>query len=428
MERESMIVPIFKEGQKAPTIERQPTKLVTYDRTFDQRDYRNLDLLLSTNREEYVKQKGLLDSYTRKNLETTIGERVNAGISKYIYEHKNGMLFREGSDEPILDIIKRGVEWRRNNGSTVVDREEAELTGMQKIQDAMTMADIDEGEMMLSISPPGDDIYTKNFIDVFQKVRKELADGSVVYYTQARRFTADLTNDQYRERLQELGVDVPEDPNDVYFLSNPVLINPKHSSLQDPDMVHAFLHKEHEFMNTEEFEEIILACTPFIIAYINTMTFEPYNDRQQALVFNAILNKADQIADKITARKRGITNISSFNDTYVPDTLSLERQIALLGRQNVRELDTGCGLSAGADAGRFGGPTGPFSVFEAGVLTDAKGSRRFNCPAKGCQKENIRPYNQTLDACQHCGSTEVACKPGEGEQDLQEGQEELIAA
>lgn len=394
---------------------------------------------------EYEAARNNLNEGTKFNLITHLGERYNVGLSTYQYEIQNGMLYPKDGSEPLLDMIVRGRDFRKQNGSSIYDqrREAAEVTGMIKSQAILTNPNTQIGTSTVSNSARGEvseeeqkagikSIYKHNFYDVFTLKEQ---DGR--RYVEARRYSSALTRAQAAEKFSEVDdkrYSTSKIPSDVFFLSNPVVIAPEKTA----DDIHAWLHEEHDFMSEQEFqEEILVPCMPILQFYLNALTKNPDDLETRNLAYNAFLVKADEGADKVRAKKAGVDNISWLND-YASSSLSIEQQVALLGRQQAQTRDTGCGFSAGVDVG--GSSLGVFSVMEFGVMSDKYGSRKFNCPAVGCGKENIRLLDQLLAKCQHCGSTEVACKPGEEkekvvsfeskkkEKILKEGQRERIVA
>src|SRR6185437_5512411 len=150
---------------------------------------------------EYQLAKRSLDAYTRVQLETHIGERLNVGISQLRHNIVNGELRVADTDESLLDMLKRGRDYRRKHGKPVDwAREEAEVIGFERIQKELADPNTPVGTMMFFVSPPGDiengSIYKNNFYDVHYKV----SDNQVISF----RFTSGLTKDESQERLKRL--------------------------------------------------------------------------------------------------------------------------------------------------------------------------------------------------------------------------------
>lgn len=350
----------------------------------------------------YETAKDNLNDYTRMQVETHLGERLNVESSTFHFTIEDDQLMPENSDESMLSMMQRGKEYRRHHGSPVDwDRERAEVYGFEETQRVLTDKETPVGTMMLSISPQGDvangSIYKMNFYDVYQKTE----DGIDAY-----RFTSGLDREESQKKVKQFDLRYAKDavPSDVDFLARPVKIDPKHTKLQSPQDVHTYLHKEHAHMAKEEFDAILQTCAPLITGYINTLCNNPDAVLEHQRRFTALLNGADEVADRIQngsdSKKDDQTGISPW---YVS-----ESELDRLAAKAVRPVDTGCGFSGGAAGGTFS--VSEFS--QAGMMgslagKDKYGDRSFTCPA--CGATNIRPENELLAACQSCNSTEVAC-------------------
>lgn len=310
--------------------------------------------------------------YIKRQVETHIGERLNVLLSKTRYELRNGVIFGQGNDDPFLDVLKRGRDYRRRNGREVDHpREDAEVIGFSKIQKSLGNPETPIGTMMLSISPPGKDgsIYKHNYYDVF--FLKEDQDGRCI---EARRYSSSLGCDEYAKFLN-----LPFVPDDSYLLSNPILVDT--TLFGTPDDIHRFLHREHDYLSEEDFRIIIEVCRPFILAYIEALVNT--NDRQlHALAFNAILNRADKARDYLEDIKSG--------KLVYPDKVT-RFSIEQWGSLPVMEKMTGCGYSGGFSISK-GEISSPFSVSEF--------TEWFTCPK--CQYHADGPVG---NKCPSCGIT-----------------------
>ncbi len=337
---------------------------------FDPELHRQVYITLNKfkNVDGYEKAKKDLNKGTEFDLITHIGERFNVLSSEYRLEIKDGEIWAENGIEPIMAMIKRGRDRRKLLGSKDTEREDAEVIGFEKIQEVLTNPNIQPGTMMLSISPAGKkgSIYQHNFYDMFV-LREE--EGK--RFIQARRYSSGLSNKEYVETyglLTGKGV-LMTNPLDAYFLAHPIRINGS-----TPDILHKFLHREHQFMDRGEFEEIIKVCTPLIVSYINTLCDNPFDKKMQLLTYNAILNKADNPLEEDPEEKRkgGEWIVFPSNDKY-----DVHREIYRLGYKKVRETTTGCGISAGFNADNpFETPyekmmkSSPYSVIEFGDINN----------------------------------------------------------
>jgi ribosomal protein L37AE/L43A len=361
-------------------------RIVAYEPRFDREAY--LSVL--------PVEKEKLNSYTKTQLETHLGERFNVLLSETRFEIKGEKIYGENSNEPFMDVLQRGVLYRRKNGDPVdFEREQAEADGFEKIQKELTGKETPLGTMMLSISPPGGEgsIYQHNFYDVFTLKKDEKGK-----YIEAIRYSSGVGIDEYVDKLKILKT-YDKIPKDSDFLKDPIKVDT--SSFADSDALHRFLHKEHDYITRKEFEEIKKITTPLALSIINNLSQRPWDEEKQIEGMRAYYNGAD-LAQKIIQTKG-----KGFYD-FAQNKVFSEKDIYWLGQQPVRKTTTGCGIS-----GDFSQPSlkssikSPYSVSEAGSFSDKYGSREFQCP--DCHRTNVRPKDKLVSKCQHCQSKGVAC-------------------
>ncbi|MBI4089264.1 MAG: hypothetical protein HY424_00995 [Candidatus Levybacteria bacterium] len=320
--------------------------------------------------------------FITKQIETHLKERFNVLLSTVYYEVANGHLVRQGVTEPFINSIRRGRDLiQRVSPNTVdIERENAEVTGFGDIIDPfLSSPKTPVGSKVLSISPKGEEgsKYQHNFYDIF--TLKETEGGR--RYVELSRYSSALSPKEYAERLS-LNSNNP--PNAAAFLTHPILV--KDFSIT-AEQIHQALHRHHDYMSLSEFGEIWKDVE-------SSYFIEQYLANRDALSFNAVLNYADEVWKNNNKRKRGET----YKD-YTHYSPSYEERRAF-EEKKVRQAAGGCPGKSGADA--------PFSVSEfANLEPDKYGSRTFTCPA--CGETNVRPKDELLEKCQHCGG-EVACK------------------
>lgn len=381
-------------------------QVVAYDPLFDRNNYKNIQT--AAHPIEYQVRLDRQNTITKRNLETHLGERFNVLLSKNRLNIENGTIIPQNWQEPFRDLLIRGRDYRKKHGKSVDwQREEAEVEGfIKKIEPVMTDEKTPVGTMMLSISPPGKEgsIYQHNFYDIFTLKQDEHG-----RYVESRRYSSALTSEDYHKILQNVDkqYDTEIVPTDDYSLSHPVRIEGYSMEFgSGADAVHDFLHRGHEYMRDEDFQEIIRFCTPFILSYINVLCENPSNVRLLVLNYHALLNKADQVAQNIKRREEGKPYLLyADGDNF---RLPTYMEVRDLGMQPVREVTTGCGSSSSIDLEDPSSTT--FSVSEFGTLTDDLGDREFPCPA--CGHRNLRPYNEKIPRCQNSECpvpTKVAC-------------------
>lgn len=355
-------------------------QVVAYEPTFDRIAYSE------------VQDKMQLDAYTRRQLETHLGERFNVLLSKTRYEIRQGQIFGENTGEPFMDMLVRGRDYRRLYGNPVdFVREDAEVVGFGKIEKDLTSEDAEIGDMYLSISQPGikdnaagkSSIYRHNFYDIFTLQQDDRG-----RFVQARRYSSALSGQETVDALQNTGVvDAAHESTAEYLLANPIKIKPKNNSFTTADNIHKFLHRDHEYVSEEDMADIIRICTPLNTSYINVLSENPGDVEKQYLILNAIMNIADIGWDAKRAKNDklvgGLVLYSSFHSPT-------QEEIYALGAKPVRQVETGCGFS--------GGFTSPFSTSEFGKINTQEtqadkakkdsnlcrcgGEPHFHCPGK----------------------------------------------
>lgn len=348
--------------------ERLQLRAIAYEPAFDQRI-------------------GLKASYISRQLDTFLGERLNVLLSKNKYEIKGNLMYGEDMDEPFIEVIKRGVDYRKKvEGENRVDkeREEAEVDGFAKIQEILSNPNTQIGTMMLSISPPGEkgSLYQHNFYDIFT-LKEDPPAGGGKRFVEARRYSSALSLDEYKDKLKPLSF-MENILNDADFLSNPIKIDPSTSLrvfFENADQIHSYLHKDHDFMEVEDFEKILLSLEGLKQEYIL---------RRNPRILDAMMNKADIKA--------------GFYDYLIGPSVELriDQEVDFYGKQPVRAVAAGCGSSSSVSQDKFS----PFSVSDF-TMTDKYGDRTFECPE--CGKTNVRPKDELIKNCQHCNSSKVSC-------------------
>jgi hypothetical protein len=352
-------------------------RIVAYEPQFDQQAYEKVD----------VKGKEKLDAYTKRQLETHLGERFNVLLSETRYEINNGKIYGENTTEPFMQMLERGVSYRREFGNPVdFEREEAEVVGFKKMEDTLTDEKTAIGTIMLSISPPGgeESIYKHNFYDVFTLKKDEKGK-----YIEAIRYSSSLTNEEYQEKLEPFS-SLEKTPTDVDFLNNPIIVDK--NKFKSSDDLHSYLHKDHDFITKVEFDAVVEIVTPLITSYINTMSERPFDQNLQLLTYNAILNKADVALEIV--RNKGQSNLAeklSLNSKF-----SAQMDIFKFGKQPVRVVSTGCGSSGGfLPSQNLNFAAAPFRVSEFGFKNSKE--EWFSCPK--CSYKANGPIGDTCPGC-----------------------------
>lgn len=363
-------------------------RIVAYEPSFDRKAYETKDL----------KDREKLDAYTKTQLETHLGERFNVLLSTTRYEIKNEKIYGENTNEPFMQILQRGVDYRHKFGNFVDwKREEAEVESFNIIEKTLLSKDARVGEMMLLVSPPGGEnsIYKHNFYDVFSL--KEDEKGK---YIEAIRYSSSLTNDEYAQKLKPIK-DFGKDVKDFDFLASPIKVDAKFKSADD---VHKYLHKNHEFITKEEFDQITAVVAPLITSYINTLSEKPFDQRLQLLTYNAILNKADIVLSLVRHKDKQ----KLVRDYIIQSQMSAKTDIFMFGNKPVRVVSTGCGSSGGFNVTNNLNVT--FSPFSVSEFANKKNQEWFSCP-----KCNYKANGPVGNICPGCRLTKEEFAESGGE-------------
>jgi len=322
-------------------------------------------------------------SFIAKQLETHLRERFNVLVSTVEYGVTDGHLVRRGIKEPFIESIRKGRDIIQKLSSNTVDadRENAELIGFEKIDSFLSDPTTPLNSKILSISPKGEERskYQHNFYDIFT-----LKEVQGERYVELSRYSSALDRKDYAMRL---GFDINNPPKAAEFLANPIIIT--NTSISS-EQIHRVLHIDHAYMEPSDFDEIWMF--PLVQSFVRK-----YELNRDARSFNAILNAADEVWENKNRREKGqeYKDYSTYNPSY--------GEIRCLEEKEVRQAGGQCPGKSGADTNNS-----PFSVSDfANLEHDQYGERTFECPK--CGKTNIRPKDELIANCQHCGSNKVAC-------------------
>lgn len=268
--------------------------------------------------------------FLRTQLETHLKERFHVLLSTVEYGIVDGHLVRQGTSEPFVNSITRGRDIIRRFATNPedFDREDAEVEGFKDVidpflSDPNTML----GSKVLNISPKGGK-YEHNFYDIFTLKRRN---GQ--RYVELSRYSSALAPEDYAKRLPGLNPDNP--PTAAEFLANPITIK---DIFITTEQIHQSLHKDHDYMTAEDFEEIWEGVQTAVSRYL-------FN--RDANSFDAVLNFADKVWKNQKSRKRGNAYIDFTR--YVPTQAELRQ----LGNEPVRQVAGDCPGKSGADDSQY---------------------------------------------------------------------------
>lgn len=367
-------------------------RLRTYYPEFDQQRYQTLFDWQPSNPTELGREIEIQDNYTQHNVETMLGERFNVMLSEYTYDIKDNQIYGEGSDEPFIEVMNRGREFRLKDGKEIDRaREEAEVIGFKKIEDTLSQ-NMPPETIMVSISPPGakGSTYQHNFYDIFTLKIDDKGKRSI----QTQRYSSALSNEEYVEKISTIDPEyasqrtaTPED-----FLANPLVILPDSITA---DGLHEYFHQDHEYMGKKEFERFVLQPTkPFIEKYKDKLRRNPSDTRSILLALNAVLARSEEAYTNYK-NKINTQEVTDVTDAHLYD----------YGTKEIPQRDTGCGFSSGYEIDMYGNRvSSPYSVAEF-ATGHASGERELSCTCPNCNKKVKARIAEGKITCPKCKSS-----------------------
>ncbi|OGD89813.1 hypothetical protein A3D07_03355 [Candidatus Curtissbacteria bacterium RIFCSPHIGHO2_02_FULL_42_15] len=355
--------------------------ILGYDQDFDKKAYKTLSLQQdSFVPQEFTRRKNQLDTRTKHNLETALGERFNLQISQVIYRIEDGRIISEEHDEPFTDVIKRGQRHRQENGSGDVEREKAEVEGFEKVQNILTDPQHQDAKVII-ISPRGktDSMYQHNFFDIYQK------EGAQITMT---RFASTSSIPEFLEAANQLDPfnNLTKNPKDCDFLKNPL------STYKDYEEIIENLNLDENAMTQNDYQKLTETVAALKLSYLNALYHQRYDEAKK--IFIATLNLSDDII---------------LNPGYYPDLRNQilaappAELIAAYGWRQPRAVLAGCGLQtnfAGQNPGEFLSALFPYSLlnFAPFARTENADTSDFPCPRCG----HIITYGAGISKCPSC--------------------------
>lgn len=281
---------------------------------------------------------------------------------------------RAEEDAPIKDRYRNFVSQKEREGLDT-RREVAECLGFEKIEEKFLQGD---DFLFLWISPPG---------------RKE--DG---YGNYSFTFVGEVKNGVVREipYRNELGMQKHNEIaglftnrqfyTDVDFLANPVFIE-RTSQLNSAEDILAIIG-EKEAIDTSWRSRLETRLASLMDSFV------------EAVKRNASEHELDKI-------KRAIENftIDKKDEIKLGGTFSYDMDV----RGLIDQYGSYAPPVVGGSCGSSSSSVETLMDFQntLNLEPDEYGDRTFECPE--CGKTNIRPKNQLLKNCQHCGTNKVAC-------------------
>jgi len=340
---------------------------------------------------EFAQKLINLNALVRHNVETAIGERYNVELFQETYQLFGNEIFSESFAEPFLEVVKRGQRFRKAIGSNDLEREAADVEGFKKIQTLLVENNLPNFKVII-ISPKGprSSIYQHNYFDVYEK----LTSGQI----RMSRLTCKFSYEDFAQAAKAVDktITLPENPTDADFLASPATTTKSIAEIKQ------IFHPQQETTPTGEYRKLLEACAPLISIYLNNICQENYY---------AILNFAD-----IYMNKHHVINNQSHRQEIirmVKREENLAQTAAMLGSLAVREVKTGCGISAGANSNSGLSILNPFSVADFGMkitasMEDQYGTLEIHCDE--CNRTYMRQPGKLEAKCRLCGGTKgIVC-------------------
>lgn len=385
---------------------------VAYDLEMDAVLYRVL--AEQKGKPEYEASRDALNAYVRMQLETHLGERLHVGISKFVYKIVDGQLVSEHTNEPALNMIVRGRDYRRKHGNeTDREREEAEVVGFEKIQAIMADDNTPIGTMVMFASPPGDASKKSNYPMNLYEVHQKVADNQSVAY----RFTSGRSARETRDKLavfepwyQQEGI-----PTAAEFIEHVVRL--PFGLFKSPEDVHAYMHKKHEHLNGEDFGRLRQSWQPIMDKIVGDFERDPNNSTLHNNNHRALLNYADESHDTYHKDKMTITTDAhrEIGGPAVRPWVAPQIDMYSLSSRKVRFVIGGCGPSGdskkAASVGEFDPKTGTYSGENAKNdpnLCKCGGKEpHFHCDGNGSSCGHAIIVGKGTSECPKCGAGKV---------------------
>lgn len=307
---------------------------------------------------------------TRNNMLRYLGEyRLAVKFDEFFYRvgvGPTGERFLAASEEePVSQRFRKAISQKEKEGKSS-RRETAECIGFEKIEKAFLKG---ENFLFLWISPPGK--KENGYGDYSFTFVGEVRDNKIRVVPYRNKFS--LTKHKEVASIFSKEGDILK--TDVDFLANPVFIQKKEELKDAEDLL----------LRIGEKERMDFSWRPRLETKVRGLA---------DLFINGVKNNApDFELDRI---KRAIENFTIDKKAPVFDTACL---IDNYGSYAPPAVGGSCGSSSSKTLMDFQ------SEFNPG--NDKYGERSFECPE--CGKTNIRPKDELIKNCQHCGSDKVGC-------------------
>lgn len=322
---------------------------------------------------------GAREQETRKNILRYLGEyRLAVKFDEFFYREgvgPTGEKFLAALEEkPVSQRFRKAISQKEKEGGSS-EREVAECIGFEKIEKAfLSGADF----LFLWISPPGkkeDGYGDYSFTFVGEVKDKKIR---VVPYRNGLSLT------KHKEVASIFSKNGENFKTDVDFLANPVFIQKKEELKDAEDLLLRIGEKERIDLSWRaRLEAKVRGLVDMFVEGVKNNAPDWELDRIKRAIENFTIDKKTEIikGEFISYNSDVIDLIDNYS-SYAPP-----------------KVGGSCGSSSQSTLMDFQSEFNPRS--------DKYGERSFECPE--CGKTNIRPKDELIKNCRHCGSNKVAC-------------------
>lgn len=285
-----------------------------------------------------------------REMETNLRERYHAvrSVVRYVLDNQ-GNAYSENnfSNEPVDVVFQRGALYRIAQGSPEPERELSAVEGAIRAKKELASEETSLHPKRIVVSPPGIR-YKDNFVDIYEASLDPQTGRRIITMT---RFASSLSNKEYRKRIIKLQPDYFDGETgsfDAWCLQNPLEGDQRESHI----IFNEEFRGQQQATGEEDMQSILKACSSLIGYYQEVVCGKIFNPQELAKAFNAVLNKADAIKEWIINKGKNILSATvNFVKTAGRIFRSTQEEAEWFGKQAVKEIAAGCGLSGGFSIG-----------------------------------------------------------------------------
>ncbi|MBI2028706.1 MAG: hypothetical protein HYT07_03815 [Candidatus Levybacteria bacterium] len=329
-------------------------------------------------------------------------EEITNNILRYLGEYRLGVTFDEifyreirdslgniylssNGEGPVRNVFRKTIGERERKGHCV-KREVAECLGFEKLEQELLNSP--DNALFIWVSPPGsreDNYGDYSFTFVGQKIKDEKTDEVKIRVIPYRNI---LSQAEHKGYLRFFDTKTQDFKSDIDFLSNPIVLSPTEFIKKPEDLIDII--GRHEDISMDWLRRLKGEVGTLIKRYIDLVRIHA-SDEELTKVKFAFENLTISIKNKIIGNLKPLDN-----SCVLPQ--DLEKTIEIWGRNAPPRAAGSCGSSSKSTLMEL------HSTFN--LENDKYGERTFECPS--CGKTNIRPKDELISNCQHCGK-DVAC-------------------